>query len=99
MTVSNATLETRNGDQNAIIRRLYREFPQVPAGAVADAVHHAWRDVPSPAEADTSTSVEVAERTARERLQTWRRRADLAAARVHANRRSAAAPAQWRISA
>jgi hypothetical protein len=99
MTVSNAILEAGAGDRNAIIRRLYREFPQVPAGAVADAVLHAWLDVLSGAEADTSTSVEVAERTARERLLMWRRRADLAAARVHANRRSAAARAQWRISA
>jgi hypothetical protein len=97
MTVPNAVQEARASRRNALVRRLYGEFPQVPAGAVADAVLHAWGDPPAPD--GTSPNLEFVERRARERLLEWRRRADLASARVRANRHRGAAYPQWRHSA
>jgi hypothetical protein len=99
MTIPNDVLEARASRRNAMIHQFYGEFPQVPAGAVADAVFQAWGDVLSAGDESTSPNLERVERTARERLREWRRRADLATARVRANRRGAAAHAQWRLSA
>jgi hypothetical protein len=45
MTVTRAEVGIPAGRRNALVRRLYEEFPQVPAGFVADAVLRAWGDL------------------------------------------------------
>jgi hypothetical protein len=95
-------LSVRASSRNALIRRLYQEFPQVPAGAIADAVLQAWGDLLLPPGENLSSSAlreEFVEQEARERLLQWRRRAELATRRVAQHHPDAAGVGRLRHSA
>jgi len=96
MTSAEAELSGRASRRNALVRRLYREFPQVPAGAVADSVLQAWGDLLLAPSLSTSASrEEFVERIARERLHGLQRRSELASLRVGLGRNHS----RWRHSA
>jgi hypothetical protein len=81
MSVAETEQRMRPSRRKALVRRLYEEFPSVPAAAVADAVLHALGDGPS---ASGDAYVEDA---AREHLRQWARRTELATVRVRSHRR------------
>jgi hypothetical protein len=88
MSVAETEQRMRPSQRNALVRRLYEEFPSVPAGAVADAVLHALGDGSS-----------APEDAAREHLRQWARRTELAAVRVRTHRRAPARMPALRHSA
>jgi hypothetical protein len=78
MALMKAQVSVPTSPCNALVRRFYEEFPQVPAGFVADVVQQAWGDMVSSADgqdtAANACAIEVAEREARRRLLEWQRR-------------------------
>jgi hypothetical protein len=89
MTYAEPELGMRASRRNALVRQLYVEFPQVPAGFVADAVLQASGDLLADAAPTRAAREELVERRARERLLEWNRRAEAASRRVGQWRRSA----------
>jgi hypothetical protein len=81
MSVADTEHRMPPSQRNALVRRLYEEFPSAPAAAVADAVLHALGDRSS------KPGNGYVEDAARAQLRQWVRRSELATARVRRHRR------------
>jgi len=82
MTYAEPELGIRASRRNALVRQLYADFPEVPAGFVADAVLQASGDLLMEGSSTRTAREDLVERRARDRLREWHQRAEAASRRV-----------------